>query len=70
MVQPKGLSDLERECLEIFYMLRHYLEHPMSNKEFIDFGGLIKRAITKLNNKKFGCFTGLHAGKCDCPWIR
>ncbi len=65
-----NLTLIEQECEDILLRVRDLLGVVIFAKsrrrEFIDLMGDIREAIDHLNNKKFGCASGYHAGDCLC----
>lgn len=64
----KSLTDLEREALEVLYMVRDSTTRLLERKEFLDYMTHVRNTIMHLENKKYGCATGKHAGVCECVW--
>jgi hypothetical protein len=62
------LNLVEEEVLETLERLRETLAagRSVSRLAYLDVMTLVRDAIVKLQNKKYGCMTGLHAGPCSC----
>ncbi len=64
------LNLIEQECEDVLLEVRDWLAVAIFTKsrrqEFIDLMGSIREALDHLNNKKFGCSTGIHSGDCFC----
>lgn len=62
------MTDLEKQSLETFLLLRDYFAPgiPLRRRVQMDVMEFIGDMIGKLNNTAFGCATGLHRGRCTC----
>ena len=61
------LTLLEKECLDCLMGVRNHFDgRRISHYEFFAMMGQIRDCIAHLTNKRFGCVTGRHAGKCFC----
>jgi hypothetical protein len=62
------MTDLEQESLTVFTMVIEQMAigHPFKRVNYKDFMARIRDIKAKLENKSFGCATGLHRGACDC----
>ena len=62
-----ALTPLEAECLEMWLQVQERLSrHKIGQWEYMELMGLIRDIIRKLENKSFGCVTGLHVSHCTC----
>lgn len=61
------LNYVEQEAIEILCILRDYFSKPkLGRQQFTDIMGHVRNAIQHLENKRFGCYTGLHSSECTC----
>ena len=61
------MTEFESESLETFYAVRESIPLAMSSKaDYMLLMASIRDMIQKLENVKFGCASGRHAGRCDC----
>lgn len=63
-----ALTRLELECLDVFTELADLLPiwSALRKSERVDLMASIRDAKKHLDNKRFGCASGLHAGPCNC----
>jgi hypothetical protein len=62
-----SLTPLESESLAFAYQVRSYLSgRTISHFDFAELMDLVRKQIMHLENKKYGCSTGLHSGPCLC----
>lgn len=61
------ITDLEKESLDVFLLIRDRGTCPRLFKwMYMDLMHRIRMIAMKLENKSFGCASGLHAGPCTC----
>lgn len=62
------LTSFEEEMLNVCEDLRdaHSAGRPIHRKTHQQLVGRLRDVIVKLENKKYGCATGRHAGACAC----
>ncbi len=65
------MTDLERDCLETFYVIRAYCTaRNLKVGAFYDMMTHVRDIIKKLENVSFGCVHGKHASACDCSAVK
>lgn len=65
------LTPLEAESLETIMLIKDkILAGRCSKIEFRQIMGIAIENVKHLENKKYGCWSGRHAGPCDCTQIQ
>jgi len=64
------LSPLESESLEVLHKIQDawgakYITHA----RYLGLMGDVRDVVKKLENRQYGCATGLHAGPCACKEV-
>lgn len=60
------LTPIEQKALDALLAVRDMWVPKMKREAFMDLMGEVRDAISALENKKYGCLSGRHTGKCTC----
>lgn len=62
------MTDIERQALNTLKKVRDHFAvgRQVLNTTYTEVMGDVGQTIAALENKHFGCPTGLHSGKCTC----
>lgn len=61
-------NDCEKKLHDMVMDALHFMEKPRAGRiQFLTLMGEIRDAKVMLDNKQFGCFSGLHRSACECP---
>ncbi len=62
------LNQMEKEALDVLHQVcdQFAVGKPIKRISYRDTMGKITRMIFKLENKRYGCWTGLHRTSCEC----
>lgn len=62
------MTIMEKEALECLTQVMRYFTGNLkvSHREFLDLMTVVRDTVKNLENRKYGCISGKHAGTCTC----